>query len=132
MFHYQKYKSTDKQYYQAFLVLRNDLLWTPIGKFIDADGLMLERKNNFYGVSKIVKLIGTLSFFEDEPRDCSLNSIRNSWGVSKKWFRYSLVKFLVADLRERGYLKVHVDARAEAKIFYQKCGFFSYWETNFE
>lgn len=120
---FKKYKSTDMVAYQDSLNLRNTLLRQPIGKSIYEEDLTIEQDNDFYGIFQGEELIGTLSFFEKQPHVAQLTAF-----AVKKEFQYrglgkKLVAFLIADLQKRGYQKVIVDARAEARVFYQKCGF---------
>lgn len=99
------------------------MLRIPIDKSIYDEDLDIEKENDFYGVFQADKLIGTLSFFEEEPRVAHLTAFVIHQSFQRMGLGKELVKFLVADLHQQGYLKLHVDTRAEAKIFYQKCGF---------
>lgn len=123
MFKFKKYKSTNSTIYGDSLALRNDLLRVPIQKSIYDENLDLEKENDFYGVFKDDELIGTLSFFESEPFIAQLTA----FAISKKFQRLGLgkklVAFLLTDLNSRGYHKISVNARTNAKEFYQKCGF---------
>ncbi|WP_086314420.1 hypothetical protein A5821_001987 [Enterococcus sp. 7F3_DIV0205] len=123
MFKFKKYKSADSKIYKNSLALRNNLLRIPIQKSIYDENLDLEKENDFYGVFKDEELIGTLSFFEKEPFVAQLTA----FAVNKKFQRLGLgkrlVEFLLTDLKSRGYDKICVNARTNAKIFYQKCGF---------
>ena len=107
MVNVKKYKSTDKTIYHASLQLRDVLLRQPIGKSIYEEDLMIEQDNDFYGI-----------FQGEELTAFAVKQEFQRQGLGKK-----LVAFLIADLLKRGYHKVIVDARAEARFFYQKCGF---------
>ena len=72
MLNVKKYKSTDKTIYHAALQLRDALLRQPIGKSIYEEDLTIEQDNDFYGIFQGEELIGTLSFFEKEPRVAQL------------------------------------------------------------
>lgn len=119
----KKYKSTDKRIYQASLKLRDALLRQPIGKSIYEEDLTIEQGNDFYGVFQGEDLIGTLSFFEKQPHVAQLTAFAVKREFQRCGLGKKLVAFLIADLQKRGYQKVIVDARAEARFFYQKCGF---------
>lgn len=123
MLNVKKYKSTDKTIYHAALQLRDVLLRQPIGKSIYEEDLTIEQDNDFYGIFQGEELIRTLSFFEKRPRVAQLTVFAVKQEFQRRGLGKKLVAFLIADLRKRGYRKIIVDARSEARFFYQKCGF---------
>ncbi|MHC5375044.1 GNAT family N-acetyltransferase [Enterococcus sp. LJL120] len=122
MFTYQKFTSQAPAYQQA-LSLRDKLLRQPLGKSIYDEDLLIEAENDFYGVFIGEQLIGTVSWFKVTEQTAHLTAFAVAEAYQQRGLGSCLLDFLVADLLERGFQLIEVDARQTALEFYQKNGF---------
>ncbi|MBL1224549.1 GNAT family N-acetyltransferase [Enterococcus sp. BWR-S5] len=109
--------------YQESLMLRNRILRLPLGKDIFAEDLSIERQNKFYGILVDKQLIATISAYDEAPSIAHVTAFAVEEAYQKMGYGRLLLDFLVTDLAESGFKRVNVDARATAKVFYEKCGF---------
>ncbi|WP_086347575.1 GNAT family N-acetyltransferase [Candidatus Enterococcus clewellii] len=114
---------SDEAIYQESLVLRNRILRLPLGRDVYAEDLLIEKENDFYGILIDEKLIATMSVYREAPFIAHLTAFAVDSSYQRKGYGRELLEFVLADLKKKGYKRINVDARAEAKVFYEKCGF---------
>ena len=97
---YKKYRTKDKSIYNQSLKLRNALLKILIGKSIYSENLEIEKDNDFYGTFKGEQLIGTLSYYEEEPKNAHLTAFVVKSIHQRNGIGQILVKMLINDLKK--------------------------------
>ncbi|EHN59791.1 GNAT family N-acetyltransferase [Oenococcus kitaharae] len=118
-----KFHSSDKQYYDENLVLRNDVLRKPIGKTLNRSALTIEKDNQFYGLLLKDELLATLSVYALSPTKACLVAFAVRPDFQKQGLGTELLKFVLTDLKTAGYTSVTLTARASAHDFYLKNAF---------
>ncbi|MFT8917548.1 MAG: GNAT family N-acetyltransferase [Oenococcus sp.] len=118
-----KFHSSDKQYYEQNLVLRNDVLRKPIGKALKRAELAIEKDNQFYGLLLEDELLATLSVYALSPTTACLVAFAVRTDFQRQGLGSKLLKFVLADLKTTGYTNVTLTARASAHGFYLKNAF---------
>lgn len=74
------------------------MLRIPIGKTIYSENLEIEKDNDFYGVFKGQQLIGTLSYYEEEPRAVHLTAFAVKSNHQRNGIGRNLVEMLINDV----------------------------------
>lgn len=120
---HKKFRTKDKSIYNQSLKLRNDLLRLPIGKTVYSENLEIEKNNDFYGAFEEGQLIGTLSYYEEEPQTAHLTAFAVKSNHQRNGVVKQLIEMLIKDLKNKDYKGIRVDTREVAVPFYKKCKF---------
>lgn len=120
---FNKYSTSDKDIYLDALKLRNKLLRLPVRRNIFDENLSIEKNNIFYGAFDNGCLIGTVGFFKETLNIAHLTAFAIDTDYQRRGIGSQLIKIVVNDLKEKKFIKINVNSRESAKIFYEKCGF---------
>ncbi|CAK1225636.1 GNAT family N-acetyltransferase [Fructobacillus cardui] len=117
---FTKFKATDKDLYDQSINLRNAILRQPYNKPITTDEMLIEKNNQFYGITIDHLLIATFSCYQIDAATVRLVSFAVAEQYQHHRIGSTLLKFAIDDLKKQGYHCMTLSARTSAHEFYLK------------
>ncbi len=117
-----KYGVENEELYSQCLALRDAILRKPHGRSVYDDDLELEVGNSLYGIVDDGVLIATATVIDEGEGRAFIKSVAVKPELQGGGHGSALMKYLLDDLRARGFVDAKLKARETAIDFYLKCG----------
>ena len=117
-----KFGVEDRELYSQCLALRDAILRKPHGRSVYDDDLELEKGNSLFGIVEDGKLIATATVIDEGEGHAFIKSVAVEPSLQGGGHGSALMKYLLDDLRARGFIDAKLKARETAIDFYLKCG----------
>ena len=110
--------------YQKMIILRNELLCMPVGGTVFGADLRAEK--NYYSLlayDDSGEAVGTLLLMPESETQVHVRQVATLPRVRGQGYGHALMAYAENLAREKGFKRMVLDARQNAKHFYEACGF---------